>query len=128
MKLSDDQTDSVSLSALGSEAVRLIKDARFEELANRFGYALAFGEEPATAIEDEIVRCLSGDGRAATLANAASARISVKYFKPGESFFFALVECFMPLMQDAGEILVELIVTSKGQEKYVCLEQISYAA
>jgi hypothetical protein len=128
MKLLDDQTDLASLFAFGAEAVLLIKAANYQKLADRFGYALAFGKEPSEVIEREIVTCLIAEGRHATIDQSAAAKISVKYFEPNNSSLFALVECFLPLVQDSGEILIELIVTSKGPDRHVCVEQISYAA
>ena len=128
MKLHSDQTDSNSLSVLGAEVVRLIKTANYQELATRFGYALAFGQEPSAVMEQEIAMCLSEEGRCATIDDAANPDISVQYFKPNDSNLFALVKCFLPLLQDPGEILVELIVTSEGRESHVCVEQISYAS
>jgi hypothetical protein len=70
-----------------------------------------------------------GDGRSAVINLVYEARILVKYFKqPNSSNLFGLVECFLPLDQDSGELLAELIVTTKENKFYVGLEGVSYAA
>jgi hypothetical protein len=47
MLLSSAQTDKKSLSAFGQEASTLLIRHDYLELANRFGYVLANGREPA---------------------------------------------------------------------------------
>ncbi len=128
MKLLAGQSDDSSLARLGAEAAKLIRDANYSELASRFGYALARGGDPATVIQSEVLACLSQrDGGVMELA-AADPKITVKYFAPNDSSFFALVECTLALKQNAGGILAELMVTTIGNDKHVFLEQISYAA
>lgn len=127
MKLPNDQIDEASLAKVGAEVVRLVKENKYREMADRFGYALAYGREKADAIREEIESCLIQDGTKRIVSMAAQPRIVVKYFKPNDSNLFAIVECTMALTENADEILVELIVTTKESEKYLSLEQISYA-
>ena len=129
MRIAYDQTYEAPLANFGSELVRMIKDRNYDQICNRFGYALAFGRPLADAVASDIELCLMGDGRSAVINLAYEARILVKYFKqPNSSNLFGLVECFLPLDQDSGELLAELIVTTKENKFYVGLEGVSYAA
>jgi hypothetical protein len=129
MKIAYDQTFETPLANFGAELVRMIKHRTYGLIADRFGYARAFARPLADAIASDIGCCLTEEGRSAIIALASDARISVKYFKqPNRLNLFGLVECFLPLEQDSGELLAELIVTTTGDKYYVCLEDVSYAA
>jgi hypothetical protein len=128
MKLLNSQTDESTLANFGAEVAQLVKESKYREIADRFGYALAYGREKAETIQQEVESCLSQGGSKGALSLVAQPRIVVKYFKPNDSNLFAVVECTMALTGRAGEMLVELIVTTKENEKYLSLEQISYAA
>ncbi|HEV2620663.1 MAG TPA: hypothetical protein VGU65_01080 [Frateuria sp.] len=54
MEILDNQTDKVSLLQLSAEAVGLLASGNFDDLANRFGYALAYGRDRGTAIRDDL--------------------------------------------------------------------------
>lgn len=62
MKILDNQCDERSLSELGTVAVRLIQDKSYRALTDQFGYALAYGREPADAVHSDISECLSQYG------------------------------------------------------------------
>ena len=112
------------LVALGEEAVALLCRGDLDTLARRYGYALSFGRDPARAIRDDLTRSLSEVG-ATSLASAPPAcSTSVKYFQPDGSNLRAVIECLVPTANGA-ELLVELVVSSTGEEKHVTLEQIS---
>jgi len=129
MKITYDQTYQTPLAEFGAELVRMIKACAYTEISARFGYAVAYDRPPPDAIESDIGYCLGGEGRSATIAMAAEARIFVKYFKqPNDCGLFGLVECFLPLDRDTGALLAELIVTTHQDEFHVCLEDVSYAA
>ncbi|HXC16547.1 MAG TPA: hypothetical protein VNV60_03810 [Holophagaceae bacterium] len=127
MKLLDNQSDDISLTGFGTEAVCLIKDQSYRELADRFSYALAFGKDPADAIRGDIDLCLQEAGDEAILSASSRPNISIKHFKPSNASPLAVVECFLPLSVGSGQMLVELVVTTDGLERHVTLEQISYA-
>jgi hypothetical protein len=127
MKLLPSETDEASLSRLGEEARSLLEKCNYQSLADRFGYALAFGEDPVKVIEEELDSCIakfqaSSERRAPVLPS-----ISVKYFRPGDAGLFALVECVW-VAADGCPILIELIVTSEADAKHITLEQISLLA
>ena len=128
MRLPNDASDETSLACLGTEAARLLQEENFQGLADRFGYALAYGEDPAIVIRAELTSCLSQSGNGAQLLAHQQPRIIVSYFTPNETKLFALVECWLALADDAGHILAELIVTTMDDGKHVFLEQISLAA
>jgi hypothetical protein len=123
MRLSPTQTDEKTLTKFGAEAVYLIKNRNFSELAERFGYALAYDRSVAQAIEEDFEQCLS---EAEIQSSQNSSSIEVKYFKPNTVPLYAVVECITPINEEAT-VLIELVVTG-GDEKYITLEQISYVA
>jgi hypothetical protein len=107
----------------------MIKDRNYARITELFGYARAFDRSLADAVASDIEFCLTGEGRSAVINLTHEARILVKHFKqPNSSNLFGLVECFLPLEQDSGELLVELIVTTKDNHFFVALEDVSYAA
>jgi hypothetical protein len=127
MKLSPNQVGEVFLSQLGNEAVALLKQGDFRVLADRFGYALAFDRDPASAIEEELNACVA-EFQAKRMDTAPfQPSIAVKYFKPNETNLFAVVECVFVGPQSCP-VLAELFVIANGKEKYVGLEQVSLAA
>ena len=130
MKITYAQTFQAPLAEFGAELVRMIKERAYAEISDRFGYALAFDRPLVEAIESDIAFCLTEEGRCAIIDTAKDARISVKYFEqPNDANLFGLVECFLALNQDTGELLAELIVTTaRHNEFHVCLEDVSYAA
>lgn len=122
MKLSPNQTDEAALTRFGEEAIALVQNKEFSVLAEYFGYALAFGRNPSTAIEDDFAQCLS---EASGPSSQFSRSIEVKYFKSNSIPLFALVECVIPISQGMA-VLLELVVAGDGAEKHITLEQISY--
>ncbi len=120
----DQQTDPKSLMAFGGEATRLLCSGGIDELASRFGYALAYDREPAAAIREDLSRCLA-ELDARSLVHGWEVR-AVKYFKPNDTKLFALVEC-LALTDNGMRVLVELIVAGDDSAKYISLEDISAA-
>jgi len=123
MRLSPAQTDEKTLAKFGAEAVSLIKNRNFSELAERFGYALAYDRGVVQAIEEDFEQCLF---EAEVQSSQNSPSIEVKYFKPNTVPLYAVVECITPINEEAT-VLIELVVTG-SDEKYITLEQISYVA
>ena len=126
MQITDDCTDPKSLAMLGDEATALLRSGDFTGLVERFGYAVAFDRDPASAIREDLSFSLNGMG-ATGLGPPPDSPPSVSYFKPDDSGLFALVEQRVPT-DNGGHVLLELIVTSRGPDKYVSLEHISDAA
>jgi len=127
MELPGGRSDVASLTQLGAEAARLIKEQNYRMLAERFGYALAHDVEPADAIQADVDACLARGWAAPRSLMSCSPTIAVKYFEPSEIGFFAEIECTLPLAHKAGRLLAELIVTTTGSGMRVFLEQIRYA-
>lgn len=125
MKILDSQCDEVSLAHLGAEAAALLARSEYRELADRFGYALAFDKACAEAIQADVDASLLEGGFFAPLASPGQPDISVRYFKPKDVPFIALVECRLALAGQSGALLAELIITEKDGERSVTLEQIS---
>ena len=127
MEILDIQTDKASLLQFGAEAVGLLVSGDFDALANRFGYALAYGTDRPTAIRDDLAHCLSElNSKALTVANDLQ-DASVTYYKPNDTGLFAAVECLVHTSNGA-EVLVSLVVTTKEAKKYFSLEGLSTVA
>lgn len=123
MKLSSAQTDEKTLALFGAEASMLLENRDFSRLAERFGYALAYGRDIALAIENDFEQCLN---ETEGVSSQVSPSVQVKYFKPNSTHLFALVECISPV-KPGSSALIELIVSGVGEEKHITLEQISVA-
>jgi hypothetical protein len=124
MKLLPNQTDSGSLSAFGEEARAMLMQHDYSGLANRFGYALAYDRVPAVAIESDFLSAVASPHNVVSDANSS---IVVKYFAANDTGLFAVVKCTVPVADDAA-VLLELIVTGKGEEKHITVEDISSVA
>jgi hypothetical protein len=123
MKLSLTQLDVSTLTQLGADAIELVKDRDFTTLAERYGYALAYQRNLAHAIEEDFDRCLA-NSEIQSSQNKQS--IQVTYFKPSSISIYASVSCITPV-SSSKSVLIELVVTADGEEKYITLEDISYA-
>ena len=123
MKITPDDLNNEFLGSLGSEAVALLHGRFFERLTDKFPYCVAFDRNPAKAIEQDLAYCLQNDEQA---SGTASPSITVKYFKPGESFLVAVVECFTQF-QGGKMILLDLIVSVGESGMHVSLETITRA-
>ena len=126
MKALPTQTDEASLLHLGKEAVSLLTQGNFHSLADRFGYALAFGRNLATAIEEELQHCVAEFHASSEPRSLVLPSMSVRYFQQNNLNLFAVVECVF-VASKGCPILAELIVTSSGEDKFVSLEQVSLA-
>ena len=124
MQISDSQTDKASLAKFGVEALRLIHSGRFTELAHCFGYALAFDREPSLAIEEDLATCLADLDTTGFEPLTEDPELSVQYFERNETGLLGVVVGELPAM-GGRKILVELIVSSRGNDMYLTLEQIS---
>ena len=118
-----ERTDDAYLAQLGEDAARLVRTGDYATLVERFGYALAFGRELATAVRNDVRASLAEVGDPPISDKAGS--VVVKYFPPNAERFVALIECDLPLVANAGTLLVELIVLRDGATQHVTLEQIS---
>ena len=126
MRIADNQCDEAVLARFGAEACELISKGGYRELADRFGYALAFGKDPAEAMQMDVDSSLLEGGAFTRLASPSEPEIKVRRFKPNDSNLVALVECLLELMGGTGSLFVELVVTAVGGEKHVTLESISH--
>lgn len=123
MQIIDGRTDEVTLATIGCEAVQLLCADEIGVLAARFGYTLAFDRELEIAIREDLVKCLN-QLEFSGLAMDVEFGQEVTFFQPNDVGLFALIACDIPTINGRG-ILVELVVTSNGTDKYVTLEDIS---
>lgn len=121
MKLLPAQLETAALLELGYEARALLMQGNFSALANRFGYALAYGRPIAAALEADYTNPVTS---ALPSVSSDNQPVSVTYFAPNETGLFALVECIVPIDDDKS-LLMELIVAGKDDEKRISIEDIS---
>jgi hypothetical protein len=126
MKLLPTQTDEVSLRHLGKEAVSLFEKRDFPSLADRFGYAMAYGEDPAVAIEAIFHWRITRFRKFSKPRLWVVHPMNVKYFKPNDLNFFAVVDC--PFASEGCPFLASLMVTSLEDGKHIWLEDFDLAA
>lgn len=96
----------------------------YSGLVQRFGYALAFDRAPANAIEANFLSALASP---LNVQSDVPPPAVVKYFAPNDTGLFAVVECIVPVAPGAA-VLLELIVTGRGEEKHITVEDISGVA
>jgi hypothetical protein len=126
MKLLPSQTDEASLLHLGKEAVSLFEKHDFPSLVDRFGYAMAYGQDPAVAIKETF------HWRVARFREFSKPRpwdlqpMTVKYFQPKDLPFFAVVEGYFA--SEGCPFHVSLVVFSSEEGKHLSLEEFDLAA
>ena len=123
MKLDFSQTDETSLAALGHEASFMLARRDFSGLAKQFGYALKFDRPTAAALEEDFLSAAASPHE----ISGEAPEIVVKYFSPNNTCLFALVECYVRVLETAS-VLMELIVTGERGEMDVTIEHISGAS
>ena len=123
MRITNDKIDDAALKAIGQEVAHLLCAGEVDALAARFGYAVALGRGPATAISEDLAECLGQVG-AINLASNFEFDCNVKFFASNPSKLLAIVECVVPAV-NGNDVLVEIAVTSDGSNSYATLEQIS---
>ena len=121
MEILDDQTDEASLVQLAADAVGLLASGNFDALANRFGYALAYGRERSAAICEDLGTYLEQLGCNNLVSVHDLPDASVKYFEPNDAGLLAVVDCLVPT-DNGCKVLVSLVVTSRGADKHLTLE------
>ncbi len=89
-------------------------------LADQFGYALAHGRELAAAIEADFIAAAASPFNEVLEENPS---IVLTYFKPNSTGLFAAVDCTVAI-GDAACVFLSLVITGKGEEKYVTLEDV----
>lgn len=121
MKISAKQTDECSLSEFGEEASAMLARNDYSGLASRFGYAVAYDREPATAIEADYLAAAASPHE---MAPDEHFSVAVRYFEQNSIGLFAVVECIVPVAEEAA-VHMDLIVTGWGEEKHITVEGIT---
>jgi hypothetical protein len=124
MELTESQTDRTSLERFGQEAAAFLRNGDFGALANRFGYAMAYGREPVFAIEADL-NSVPPDN--AVVPEVIAPSIAIKYFNADameSTGLVAAVECITHLA-DGQAIEFTLVVTGKGSGRYITLEGVN---
>ena len=126
MQITDEQTEPQALANLGTRAIQLLCAEEYASLADLFGYIFAQGRDAASAVREELTASLLEIG-ASKLGLPPTSPPKVSYFQQNSSGLFALVEQRIPTDSE-GTVLVELIVTAHGSNKWIMLEEISAVA
>jgi hypothetical protein len=125
MKPTLSRLDDSELGQLGVDASRLLCSGQLFALHEQFGYALAFDRDPKVALENDVAAVLAELG-ASSFGDANNITYRVSHFKPSENGLISLVECLVPT-SNSKEVLVELVLSTNGAERYLTLEQVSSA-
>ncbi len=125
MRLSSQQVEPEQLVALANEAGRLLITGEFSKLAAQFGYAVALGRDPATAIKEDLHACLAKSGQR-SLLSTVQPDVQIKYLKSNDQLL-AVAECRLAIAGGC-QLLAELVISVAGNDIHATLEQISTAA
>jgi hypothetical protein len=117
--------DSSALQTAAKQCAQLLCADDFGGVARSFGYAVALGREPATAISADLAWSLREVG-ASGLAVNDEPEVTIKYFEPHQQLL-AVVECELSTDNDR-RILMELVVSCSAGRTHISLEQLSAAA
>lgn len=124
MRLSQDELGEDSLARFGREIVDMLVTEHYEELAQRYRYAMAHGRAMASALREDFQLAHANGRMVPRIADVPRPGVRVSYFAPNESNLFALIECFVTFINNT-QVLVELIVSTDGSDYYLCVEDIS---
>lgn len=122
MQLTTKPTEPILVS-FAQEVVQLLSAGEIDKLAHRFGYAVKYDRDTATAIRDDLRWCLSNLG-ASSLSSTGSCSVpTVEHFKPNTNNLVAAVSC-IAYTDNGAELLISLIVTAVGDKYFVTLEDL----
>lgn len=127
MKLLDNQLEEPSLSKLGEEACRLFIARDFRGLADTFGYALAYNQDIAAAIEADFNHSFSGGCTPQEKEDSTVESITVRHFQPNDMGFLAVIECVLAFGREV-RVLIELMAVKNGDDNFLYLEDINTVA
>jgi hypothetical protein len=125
MKPTLSQLEDPELGRLGMDACRLLSSGQLRLLHEQFGYALALDRDPVVALEQDLAEVLA-EVEASSFGDPTEVMYKVSHFKPSSTGLISLVECLVST-NNGKQILVELVLTKNGSERYLTLEQISSA-
>lgn len=86
MQITNSKIDDAALKAIGRDAAHLLCTGEVDALATRFGYVIALGRVPATAIREDLAECLGQIG-AICLANNLEFDCDVTFLAPIHQIF-----------------------------------------
>jgi hypothetical protein len=118
----EDARAADSLATLGAEVVNLLCAGSFNDVSERYGYAIANGREKAAAIQSDLVSILSELDASALIHLGSRPEATVKYFEANDPGLFATVEYLVPT-NNGRTVLVELVIASSESGKHLSLEQ-----
>lgn len=117
----DTRPSAPLLASLAEEVVELLKAGKFDELANRFAYALKYDRDTTTAIREDLTSSLRNLGASSLSPTKGCSVPTVQYFAPNTTHLVAAVSC-VAYAENGTELLVSLIVTGDTDRYFVTLE------
>ena len=124
MEIEASQLTEEFLLQAGEEASRLLQARKFIEVAEKFGYALAFDASPAAAIERDAEEAASRQLDPDAFPPPSFSGTKVSYFQPNGTGLRALVECSIEY-NPGQRVLAELVVAENEGRLNLFLEQVS---
>ncbi|GGP25004.1 hypothetical protein [Silvimonas amylolytica] len=119
MRISVESLETQALKQLGQEAIQQLQAQDFAGLAQRFGYAVAFGRDLATAIREDLALAPVAVGLLDQDIDPVGT-ISVTFLTPNATGLVATIEC---IARDAVSVFtLELIITGTENAFDVTLE------
>lgn len=121
MQISESQMDKRSLEQFAQEAASLFQHGDFLALAERFGDAMAYGREPASAIEADLSNRLEERRLSGQLPF-----VDIKYFNEEateRSGLVAAIDCAAYLAGDSA-VQFSLVVNRNDSLRYISLESV----
>lgn len=109
------------LFSLAEEVMGLLSAGEIDKLADRFGYAVKYNRDAATAIREDLAFCLSDLGASSHSLTKSRLAPTVRYFKPNDTNLVAAVEC-VANADNGAELQISLIVTGSANTYFITLE------
>lgn len=123
MELAPGDADACTLTRIGHEALDLLRERDFSSLAERFGYALAYGRDIADALRAD---CQPSAELVPVGLHPKERSVVVKFFDANDAGLLAVVECVAP-QSYGGAVSMSLVVTASGSRRWVTIEDVRHA-
>jgi hypothetical protein len=100
------QAASVTLTSVGESLITLFEQRNFQAIAQKFGYAVAFGRNLRAAISADIDACITeslvmrpGTGTKTNSIASSENSLTITFFEPNDNGFYAEIECTFEAQQ-----------------------------
>jgi hypothetical protein len=122
MQILPHQQNVDALRDLACAGLDLLTTNQFELLVERYGYARAFGRDPADAVRVDLAQALSNVS-GSELLPVRSSDLSVVFYQENASCLRAAIDCEVPT-QGGKSVWVSFVVTGTEAKQFFTLEDI----